>query len=284
MLAELTAEHVAPKKALRRSEGQWVAPDIRDEVVDFVRRWSEKTEISVERFLVEFVRIKDDRFFGPLTVAQVIAMALVLVGLWGVQRTWSKGGLPVTVETCPHYLFFDAESIPDGNPVFKCAPPIREGQNNLNLWTAIEDGLIDFVVTDHSPTTPENKEIKSGDLYLAWGGISGLQFSLPAVWTRAREKGVAIEKVSQLMSSKVAEFLQLGGKGNIEPGFDADLLIWDPEESFRPAQSSIEHRHKFSPYVGAEMFGVIKATYVDGYKVFDEGHFGKLNKGKRLLR
>jgi len=196
-----------------------------------------------------------------------------------IKRAKSEG-LPVTVETCPHYLFFDADNIPDGKPVFKCAPPIRDTQNNQRLWTAIEEGLIDFIVTDHSPTTPANKEIDSGDLLLAWGGISGLQFSLPAVWTRARERGLAIEKLSQLMCGSVAEFLALKGKGSLEIGFDADLVIWNPEESFTPLQSSIVHRHKFSPYVGAEMFGVIKTTYVGGHKVFDQGQFIELNRGK----
>ena len=128
--------------------------------------------------------------------------------------------------------------------------------------------------------TPANKEIDSGDLLLAWGGISGLQFSLPAVWTRARERGLAIERLSQLMSGSVAEFLALKGKGSLEIGYDADLVIWNPEESFTPLQSSIVHRHKFSPYVGAEMFGVIKTTYVGGHKVFDQGQFIELNRGK----
>ena len=97
-----------------------------------------------------------------------------------------QDGLPLTVETGQHYLYFSAEKITDGQTQYKCAPPIREKENNERLWQALKDGIIDFVATDHSPALPLMKELKSGDFIKAWGGISSLQFSFPALWTAAR--------------------------------------------------------------------------------------------------
>ena len=182
-------------------------------------------------------------------------------------------------------LFFDAENIPNGATQFKCAPPIREKENNEKLWQAIKDGLIDFIVTDHSPAPPEIKELESGNFKKAWGGIAGLQFSLPAVWTKAKERGFSISDISKLMSSNVAKFLNLQHKkGKIALGFDADLVIWEPEASFVVKKENILHRHKITPYEGLELFGVVKSTYVAGNKVFEDGNFVNLSKGEVLYK
>ena len=97
-------------------------------------------------------------------------------------------GLPLTVETGQHYLYFNAEQVEDAKTEFKCAPPIREKRNNEKLWLALKDGVIDFVATDHSPATPGLKELQSGDFIKAWGGIASLQFSLPVLWTAAKKR------------------------------------------------------------------------------------------------
>ncbi len=196
-----------------------------------------------------------------------------------------RKGLPITVETCPHYLFFNAENIPDGDTRFKCAPPIREKVNNDLLWQAVKDNLIDFVVTDHSPAPPSLKKTETGNLKEAWGGIASLQFSLPVVWTLMKRNNFQLEELSRLMSGNVAKFLSLDkSKGKIEKGFDADLVIWNPENKFMVQQSITHHRHKISPYEGLELSGVVEQTYVGGKKVFDHGSFVSSPTGKIILR
>ena len=195
-----------------------------------------------------------------------------------------KEGLAITAETCPHYLFFNSETITDGATTFKCAPPIREKQNNEKLWEALKDGTLDFVVSDHSPTLPSLKEIESGNFIKAWGGIAGLQFSLPVMWTAGRDRGFSIETISNLMSTRVATFMKLNShKGKIEKGFDADLVVWNPNKKFKVETKCIQHRHKITPYADCELFGVVEQTYVNGIKVFDDVNYLHLNQGKVLL-
>lgn len=193
-------------------------------------------------------------------------------------------GLALTVETCPQYLYYNAEDIPDGNTLFKCAPPIRERENNEKLWKALKDGIIDFVVTDHSPATPELKKIESGNLKEAWGGIASIQFSLPVVWTKAKERGFGISDISRLMCSSVAGFIGQTQKGRIKVGCDADIVVWNPEERFTVKKENIHYRHRISPYVGEELYGVVKQTYVGGKKVYENGNFISLPQGKVLLQ
>lgn len=193
-------------------------------------------------------------------------------------------GLPLTVETCPHYLFFHSEDIPDSDTRFKCAPPIREKANKEQLWDALENGRIDFVASDHSPAPPALKHLKTGDLAKAWGGISGLQFLLPLVWTAAKKRGIGLENIANWLSARPAEFIGFHQKkGKIASGYDADLVIWNPEVTFAVEEKIIEHRHKITPYLGQNLFGQVKQTYVGGFKVFEEGVFKNLNKGKLLF-
>ena len=196
-----------------------------------------------------------------------------------------KKGLPISVETCPHYLVFHAGEIKDKQTQFKCAPPIREKQNNEQLLKAVKERIISFIVTDHSPAPPEMKELKSGNFKKAWGGIAGLQFSLPAFWTHARQHGFTIEDMAMLMSFNVAKFLDLTKiKGKLEAGYDADLVVWNPEKEFVVTTDIILHKHKITPYEGLKLSGVVSRTYVNGSLVFDNGNFNALNKGVVIRR
>ncbi|MEO8068825.1 MAG: allantoinase AllB [Flavobacteriales bacterium] len=188
-------------------------------------------------------------------------------------RDAKKRGVRITAETCPHYLVFCAEEIPDGATEFKCAPPIRERANNELLWEALKDGTLDFVATDHSPAPPDIKEQQSGDFMKAWGGIAGLQFLLPALWTGEKERGFTIEDVARLLCTNPADFLGLKAKGRIAPGCDADLVIWDPEASFVVKEGMIQHRHKLTPYAGLTLHGVVDWTVVGGKSVFRKSAF-----------
>ena len=168
---------------------------------------------------------------------------------------------------------------------YKCAPPIREKENNEQLWNALLDGTIDFIATDHSPALPELKEIESGNFKKAWGGIAGLQFSLPAIWTKAKEKNISVNQIAKWLCENPAKFIGLENtKGKIQKGFDADLIIWNPEKKFIIEEKTIQHRHKITPYLNRELFGVVEQTYVGGVKVFNQGKFLHLNEGKILMK
>lgn len=200
-------------------------------------------------------------------------------------RAAKKKGLKLTVETCPQYLYFCSENIPNGNTLFKCAPPIREKANNDKLWDALKDGTIDFVVTDHSPSTPNLKEIESGNLKRAWGGISSIQFSLPVVWTEGQKRGFNISQISDLMSKNVAKFIRLSDKkGLVKEGYDADLTVWDPEQKFSVEVKDIHFKHKITPYKGEELRGVVKQTYIAGKKIFENGIFVSSPIGEIIYR
>jgi len=169
--------------------------------------------------------------------------------------------LPLTAETTPHYLHFEAESVPHGRTEFKCAPPIREHENREALWRALAAGMIELVVSDHSPCTPE---LKRGDFLEAWGGIASLQFVLPIVWTNASARGFTLHDLVRWCSAAPAQLAGLEGKGRIAVGADADLVVWSPEETFEVRPEMIRHRHKVTPYLGARLRGVVKRTIVAG--------------------
>ena len=175
--------------------------------------------------------------------------------------------LPFTAETTPHYLNLEAESVPDGATAFKCAPPIREHENRERLWNGLRAGLIDLVVTDHSPCTPELKKLDVGDFEMAWGGIASLQFGLPVVWTEARARGAEIADVARWMSEAPAKLAGLARKGRLEAGCDADLVVWRPEAEFTVKKDCILHKNKVTPYEGRTLAGVTVATYLRGQRV-----------------
>jgi allantoinase len=186
----------------------------------------------------------------------------------GLIRSARAEGLPLTVETCPHYLTFAAEEIPDGAVEFKCAPPIRGSGEREALWQALISGEIDLVASDHSPCPPGLKDT-AGDFFAAWGGIASLQLSLSAVWTGARALGFAPELLAEWMSAAPAQLAGLvGRKGALAERHDADIVIWDPEESFVVDPEKLLHRHHLTPYAGRELFGVVRATLAGGRLAF----------------
>jgi allantoinase len=194
-------------------------------------------------------------------------------------------GLPLTVETGQHYLFFNAEEIPDGETRFKCAPPIREKENNDQLWKALGSGLIDFVATDHSPAPPDLKQIETGDFTSAWGGITSLQYALPVLWTAAKNRNFQLTDMARWLSENPAKLAGLHHrKGKIAKGYDADLLVLNPESIFTVSEIGTHHKHKVSPYNGLELKGIVEQTYLNGKQVYDHGNFTQLNQGHLILR
>jgi allantoinase len=192
-------------------------------------------------------------------------------------------GLPISAETCPHYLFFAAEEIPDGATEFKCAPPIRELANREALWRALAAGTLDLVASDHSPCTPALKGRERGDFTLAWGGIAGLQLSLPVVWTAASRRGHDVADLARWMCEAPARLAGLlGRKGRLAPGADADLVAFWPETSFRVDPSRLRHRHPVTPYAGHELRGVVEATYLRGRRVLSAGELDGPPRGQLL--
>jgi len=193
-------------------------------------------------------------------------------------------GLPVTVETGQHYLYFNAGQIKDGQTQFKCAPPIREKENNELLWQALKSGVIDLVATDHSPATPDLKEIQSGNFMKAWGGIASLQFALPVLWSAAKKrKGDLNELVKWLCENPAKLIGKENSKGRIAKGFDADLIVLNEEQLFTVTKDMIQHRHKITPYLDEQLYGMVTKTFIAGKLVYDNGDFVQLNEGEIIL-
>ncbi|MFI1538683.1 allantoinase AllB [Streptomyces anandii] len=190
-------------------------------------------------------------------------------------------GVRITVETCPHYLTLTAEEVPDGASEFKCCPPIREAANQDLLWQALADGTIDCVVTDHSPSTAD---LKTDDFATAWGGISGLQLSLSAVWTEARRRGHGLDDVVRWMSAHTARLAGLDArKGAIAPGRDADFAVLAPEETFTVDPAALHHRNRVTAYAGRTLHGVVRSTWLRGERIVADGEF-TAPRGRLLTR
>jgi allantoinase len=188
-------------------------------------------------------------------------------------------GVRVTAETCPHYLTLDSAVIPSGATEFKCCPPIRDAANADRLWTALADGLITCVVSDHSPCTPELKRRDSGDFAAAWGGIASVQLGLPVVWTAARERGHTLAEVADWMARRPADLAGLYAKGRIAVGADADLVAFDPEATFVVDPLKLHHKNPVTPYAGKALAGVVTTTWLRGRPVT-----GDVPRGRFLTR
>ncbi|MBE7169747.1 MAG: allantoinase AllB [Williamsia sp.] len=196
-------------------------------------------------------------------------------------RVAKEKGLPLTVETAQHYLYFQAEEIADGQTSFKCAPPIRDGENKELLWKALQEGIIDFVATDHSPASPEMKALQTGNFLTAWGGISSIQFALPALWTAARTRNISLPQIAEWLCEKPALLAGLGNrKGKIQQGYDADLIAWNPDAPFVVTPSLIHHKHKLTPYLNEKLFGTVEQVWLKGEPVYAHPQFLQLNGGE----
>ncbi len=196
-----------------------------------------------------------------------------------------KRGAPITVETCTQYLHFCAEEIPDGAMEFKCAPPIRDRANCEALWKALAEGVIDFVVTDHSPCPSAMKHREEGRWDLAWGGIASLGLALPVLWTGMSERGLPLENIAEWMAAGPARLAGLDGKkGALVPGADADFVVFDPDSKWTVALEDLHFRHKISPYIGVELSGRVNETWLRGEPVFRNGEFVGEPRGGELVR
>jgi allantoinase len=189
-------------------------------------------------------------------------------------------GVRLTVETCPHYLSLDADHVPDGATAYKCCPPIREQDNQDRLWQGLRDGLIDIVVTDHSPATAALKEPASGDFAEAWGGVASLQLGLAVVWTEARRRGVPLADVVRWMSAGPAALVGLERKGAIAVGKDADLAVFAPEATFVVDPARLHHKNPVTPYAGRDLTGTVRRTLLRGHEVGDEPTGTLLRRGE----
>ncbi len=194
-------------------------------------------------------------------------------------------GLPVTVETCPHYLYASAETINDEATLWKCAPPIRSTQNRQKLWQALGEGIIDLVATDHSPCPPAMKRLDEGNFQTAWGGITSLPVALSLVWTQAQRRGHNLQNIAKWMADGPARLAGLHeGKGRLATGYDADFVVFDPEAEFKVTKNDLHQRHPISPYLGEKLKGKVIATYLRGQPVFERGVFLGESRGSEYRR
>ena len=178
-----------------------------------------------------------------------------------------RDGLPVSAETCPHYLALAAEDVPDGATAYKCCPPIRERANRERLWAGLAAGVIDGVVSDHSPCPPALKRLDLGDFGAAWGGVASLELGLPVVWTEARRRGHSLADVSRWMAAAPAALVGLTAKGALRVGADADLVAFAPEATFTVDPETLRQRHPLTPYAGARLHGRVRRVWLRGQKV-----------------
>ena len=234
----------------------------------------EKSEISAIKLLISLCREYNFRLHIVHLSASQALPAL---------RAARLEGLPVSVETCPHYLHFQAEAISRGATQFKCAPPIRGAENREQLWSALKDGTIDLAATDHSPCPPEMKRFAEGNFQTAWGGIAGLSVALPVMYTEARAHGFALTDIARWMAEAPAKLVgcQLQ-KGKIAAGYDADLVAFDEASEFLVTRDVLHHRHSFSPYLNEKLKGKVKATYVRGRLAFADNAFRGKPQGREL--
>jgi allantoinase len=200
-------------------------------------------------------------------------------------RAAKSEGLPVSAETCPHYLHLTSEKIPDGQTLFKCAPPVRSRENCEQLWQGLQEGVIDLVATDHSPCPPEMKRLGERNFRTAWGGISSLSLALPVMWTEANGRGFTLIDIARWMAEGPARLAACESqKGRIAKNLDADFVVFEPETEFTATEDRLFYRHCVSPYLGEKLCGVVKATYLRGSCVFGDGDFPGEPIGREFRR
>jgi allantoinase len=193
-------------------------------------------------------------------------------------------GLTVSVETCPHYLHFEAETIADSATQCKCAPPIRSRENREQLWQGLREGVIDMVVTDHSPCPPEMKRMEDGSFQTAWGGIASLSIALPVMWTEAHKRGYSLADLARWMAERPAQLAGCAArKGRLATGYDADFVVFDSETPLTVNRDRLHQRHAVSPYLGEELRGVVKRAYLRGQTVYCDAEFPGEAIGKEIV-
>jgi len=222
----------------------------------------ESAEVSAVRAVVEASRAAGCRTH-VVHVAAGSALPLL--------RVAHDEGVPVSAETCPHYLTFTAEQVPEGATAFKCCPPIRDAGNRDLLWAGLADGTLSMVVSDHSPAPAAMKALDTGDLDAAWGGISSLQLGAPTVWTAARDRGHSLVDVARWMCAGPADRAGLRHKGRIAAGADADLCVLAPDETLTVDPAALHHRHPVTPYAGMTLRGVVRETWLRGTRIDLDG-------------
>jgi allantoinase len=200
-----------------------------------------------------------------------------------ILRAAKAEGLPVSVETCPHYLHFSADKIPDGQTLFKCAPPIRTRENREQLWQGLQEGVLDLVATDHSPCPPEMKRLSERSFRTAWGGIASLSLALPVMWTEASARRYTLRDIARWMAEGPARLAGCASrKGRLAKGLDADFVVFEPEAEFIASAEHLHYRHRVSPYLGETLRGRVKATYLRGNCIFADGQFSGAPGGAEL--
>jgi allantoinase len=196
-------------------------------------------------------------------------------------RAAKADGVPLTVETCPHYLTLTAQEVPAGAAEFKCCPPIRDAANRDRLWEGVLDGTVDAIVSDHSPSTPALKE--SRDFGLTWGGISGLQTGFSAVWTEARRRAIPLERILPLFTTGPTRIGGLGGRGRLAAGEPAHLVAFDPDAVHTVRAAELEYRNKMSPWDGRTLHGIVHTTWVHGVPAYRAGEGVLTRAGREIL-
>ena len=251
------------------------SPRVRGEGSDYLTYLASRPPEAEDAAIELLLRVSQE------TDARIHIVHLSSANALSTLRIARERNVRLSAETTPHYLHLEAEQIPPGRSEFKCAPPIREHANRERLWSGLEAGLIDMIVSDHSPCTPH---LKGGDFMKAWGGISSVQFVLPIVWTEALRRGHLMTHLTKWLCEGPARLAGLRTKGSIVHGNDADFVVWSPEDSFVVEPSIIEHRHKVTPYAGERLNGVVHATWLRGEKIFESRrHIGE-PRGEWLRR
>jgi allantoinase len=240
----------------------------------YLRSRPEEAELSAIRLLISLCRQYKFR-------AHVVHLS-AWEGLELLSAAKAEG-LSVSVETCPHYLHFAAEAIADGATLSKCAPPIRSRDNREKLWQGLRQGAIDLVATDHSPCPPSLKKLELGDFRTAWGGIASLSLALPVVWTEGSRRGFALKDIARWMAFGPARLAGCDSrKGSLAVGYDADFVVFDSDIQFTVREERLYQRHAVSPYLGENLRGVVRATYLRGQRVFADGEFPATATGREF--